>query len=213
MMWRNCTACATAARKPFEVREVIAGSWTAANSTNSSRSTAPRWCVAFRMSSATGRNPCEQRHLVLRISNKGALSSSCAHSGIPLGSCRILPASFGKKYEAVRDSRTAQIGDRPCPCARAEVHGDHGGSFGAGKLGMCGAPIARDPGDVAERTHLGDGRRAGGGSAGAGQARWPGENPARRGAAKTRKYSRRRSARSRDPGASVLASRGCGTTA
>jgi 3-methylcrotonyl-CoA carboxylase beta subunit len=62
-----------------------------------------------------------------------------------------------------------------------------GGSFGAGNYGMCGrAYSATLPVDVAQRAHLGDGRRTGGDRAGAGAPRrhraqgrsWSAENEA-----------------------------------
>ncbi len=90
-----------------------------------------------------------------------------------------------------------------------------GGSFGAGNYGMCGRAYSPAlPVDVAERAHLGDGRRAGGQRAGDGAARRhrsAGRDLERRGggsvqAADPRAVRARRAIR-------TTPARGCGTTA
>ncbi len=162
------------------------------------------------------------------LANNGILFSESALKGahfIELASQRNIPLLFlqnitgfmvGKKYEAggiAKDGAklVTAVATTNVPKYTVII----GGSYGAGNYGMCGrAYCAALPVDVAERAHLGDGRRAGRDRAGA--------HPPRGGRGQGRQVerrrrtppSRRRSARStRSRATPTTRPRGCGTTA
>ena len=98
----------------------------------------------------------------------------CAQRGIPLVFLQnITGFMVGRKYEnggIARDGAkmVTAVATAKVPKFTVVI----GGSFGAGNYGMCGrAYCAALPVDVAERAHLGDGRRTGGQRAGHRQAR------------------------------------------
>ena len=119
------------------------------------------------------------------IANNGVLFSESALKGahfIELCCQRKIPLVFlqnitgfmvGKKAEQGGIARDgAKLVTAVATAQVPKVTMIIGGSFGAGNYGMCGrALLAPLPVDVAERPHLGDGRRAGRDGAGAGQAR------------------------------------------
>ena len=141
----------------------------------------------------------------------------CAQRGIPLVFLQnITGFMVGRKYENAGIAKDgAKMVTAVATAAVPKFTVIIGGSFGAGNYGMCGrAYCAALPVDVAERAHLGDGRRAGGLGAGDGAARRHGRRAARTGAPRTRRRSRRRSAPSTRPRATpITPAPGCGTTA
>ena len=162
------------------------------------------------------------------VANNGILFSESALKGthfIELCSQRGIPLVFlqnitgfmvGKKYEAGGIAKDGAKMVTAVACARVpKFTVIIGGSFGAGNYGMCGR--AFDPRfrvDVAQRAHLGDGRRAGRQRARAGQARRarkkrPGVERRRRDARSRRRYS----SSTRDRAAPITRARDCGTTA
>ena len=108
-----------------------------------------------------------------------------------------------------------QAGDRGRLRGGAEVHRDHRRQLRRRQLRHVRARLRSAlPVDVAERAHLGDGRRAGRERAGAGPARRPGARRARTGAPRRRTASRRRSASSTSARAiPIMPAPGSGTTA
>ena len=144
------------------------------------------------------------------LANNGILFSESALKGahfIELASQRNIPLLFlqnitgfmvGRKYEAggiAKDGAklVTAVATTNVPKYTVII----GGSYGAGNYGMCGRAYRPAlPVDVAERAHLGDGRRAGGERArrcAPGGDRGQGRQP---GAPTTRRPSRRRSASS-----------------
>ena len=110
------------------------------------------------------------------VANNGILFSRERAKGahfIELCNQRDIPLLFlqnitgfmvGKKYEngGIAKDGAKMVHRRSPPFAGAQVHRDHRRQLGAGNYGMCGrAPSAALPVDVAQRAHLGDGRRAG----------------------------------------------------
>ena len=141
----------------------------------------------------------------------------CAKRGIPLD----LPAEHhglhGRAQVRGRRHRQGrrQDGDRGRVRAVPKFTVIIGGSFGAGNYAHVRARLrAALPVDVAERAHLGDGRRAGGERARAGQAGRSGALGADLAPRTRRRPSRRRSATSTRPRATpTMPARACGTTA
>ena len=162
------------------------------------------------------------------LANNGVLFSESALKGahfIELCCQRKIPLVFlqnitgfmvGRKYEAGGIAKDgAKLVTAVATAQVPKVTMIIGGSFGAGNYGMCGRAYSPAlPVDVAERPHLGDGRRAGGDRAGAGQARGH-RAQGRRLVAPTKKpNSARRSSKNTSARATrSIRRRGCGTTA
>ena len=113
-----------------------------------------------------GRHPRQQRHPVLgeRAQGRAFHRAVRASAASRWCSCRTSPASWsGSKYEARRHRQGwRQDGDGGRDRARAEVHRHHRRQLRRRQLRHV-RPRLRPalPVDVAERAHLGDGRRAG----------------------------------------------------
>jgi 3-methylcrotonyl-CoA carboxylase beta subunit len=119
--------------------------------------------------------------------SRARISSSCAPARIPLLFLQnITGFMVGRKYEAGGIAKDGAKMVTAVSCAQVpKLTMLIGGSFGAGNYGMCGRAFSPAlPVDVAERAHLGHGRRAGGQRSGAGQARRHGRP--RRGLAESR---------------------------
>ena len=156
------------------------------------------------------------------LANNGILFSESALKGahfIELCSQRGIPLVFlqnitgfmvGRKYEAGGIAKDgAKLVTAVSTTVGAEAHRDHRRQLWRRQLRHVRPRLrAALPVHVAERAHLGDGRRAGGEGAGAGARAGP------RDARKRRRRSRRRSARSTNGRAiRITPPRGCGTTA
>ena len=125
------------------------------------------------------------------LANNGVLFAESSQKGahfIELACKRRVPLVFlqnitgfmvGKEYEAGGIARDGAKLVMAVACAEVpKFTVVTGGSFGAGNYGMCGrAYCAAAALDVAERAHLGDGRRAGGDRADDGRRRRPGRDP------------------------------------
>ena len=193
---------------------------TAASSTSSSRSTARRWSAASRTSRAirSASSPttasCSPRSAL-----KGAhFIELCCQRGIPLVFLQnITGFMVGRKYEAGGIAKDGAKMVTAVACApRAEVHGDHRRQLRRRQLRHVRARLwPALPVDVAERAHLGDGRRAGGQRARDGAARQPRRRRARRPGGRGRGSVQGADPRAvRGAGPSLLMRpRGCGTTA
>ena len=174
-----------------------------------------RLCPPARLSRGDRR---ERRHPVQRIRAEGrALHPAVRQARHPVD---LPPEHHGLHGRAqVRGGRhrqgRRQDGDRGRVRARAQAHGDHRRLVRRRQLRHVRARLrAALPVDVAERAHLGHGRRAGGERARAGPAGQSGALGADLARGTRRKPSRRRSARSTRPRAiRTTRARGCGTTA
>ena len=121
----------------------------------------------------------------------------CAQRGIPLLFLQnITGFMVGRKYEHEGIARHGAKMVTAVACAeRAQVHRDHRRQLRRRQLRHVRARLrAALPVDVAERAHLGDGRRAGGLGARDGAPRRHGGVGQARGARRTKRRSRRRSA-------------------
>jgi hypothetical protein len=162
------------------------------------------------------------------VANNGILFSESALKGahfIELCNQRGIPLVFlqnitgfmvGRKYENRRHRQgRRQDGHRGGLRAGAEVHRGHRRQLRRRQLRHVRPRLLPAlPVDVAERAHLGDGRRAGGQRAGHGASATGSRRAANPGAPRTRRRSRRRSAPSTRPRATpTTPPRGCGTTA
>ena len=115
------------------------------------------------------------RYPVGILANNGILFSELALKGthfVELCSQRGIPLLFlqnitgfmvGRKYEAGGIAKDgAKLVTAVATTAVPKLTVIIGGSYGAGNYGMCGRGVRSAlPVDVAERAHLGDGRRAG----------------------------------------------------
>jgi hypothetical protein len=168
----------TTRKRPTTCARSSPASSTARNSTSSRRATARRWSAASPTSTATrwASSPTTASCSANRR-RRARTSSSCAASARSRwSSCRTSPASWSGA--STRPSGIAKHGAKLVTAGRLRRVPKFtviiGGSFGAGNYGMCGRAYDPLPVDVAQRAHLGDGRRAGGQRAGAGQARGQG---------------------------------------
>ena len=160
------------ARKPFDVREVIArivdGSRVrrvqGALRHDAGLRLRPHLRLSRSASSPTTASCSRNRAL------KGAhFIELCCQRGIPLVFLQnITGFMVGRKYEAGGIAKDGAKLVTAVACARCRSsRSSIGGCFGAGNYGMCGRAYSPAlPVDVAERAHLGDGRRAGGERAG-----------------------------------------------
>ena len=172
---RSCTAsCPPTTRKPYDVREVIArivdGSEFDEFKALLRHDAGHRLRAHLRLS---GRHHRQQRHPVLRIGAEGralhrAVLPARHPAGVPAEHHRLhgRPQVRGRRHrQGRRQDGDRRVARRAVPKFTVII----GGSYGAGNYGMCGrAYDAALPVDVAERAHLGDGRRAGGERAGHG---------------------------------------------
>ena len=210
----------TDARKPFDVREIIA------RMVDGSRlrrvQGALRHDAGLRLRPhlrLPGRHRRQQRHPVLRIGAQGrALHRTVRPARHPAAcSCRTSPASWSgaSTRTAASPSDGAKMVTAVAMRAGAEVHRRHRRLLRRRQLRHVRPRLSPAlPVDVAERAHLGDGRRTGG------RACWPPSSAtasrpaARPGAPRTRRPSRRRSATStRRRATPTTPARACGTTA
>ena len=154
--------------------------------------------------------------------NESALKAAhfielCGQRGIPLLFLQnITGFMVGRKYEAGGIARDgAKMVTAVSTVGRAEIHGDRRRQLWRGQLRHV-RPRLRPalPVDVAQRAHLGDGRRAGGERAGHRAARQYRGAGAARGPRRRRRPSSSRSASSTTARAiRTTPRRGCGTTA
>ena len=158
-------------RTPYDIREVIARHRRRlATSTSSRRASARRWSAASRISTAcrSASSPttaCCSRRARRRARTSSSSAASAGSRSLFLQN--ITGFMVGAKYEAGGiASDGAKLVTAVATAAVPKVTVIVGGSFGAGNYGMCGRAYRPAlPLDVAERAHLGDGRRAGGGRA------------------------------------------------
>ena len=192
---------------------------TAAGSPSSSRSTGRRWspaspgCTATRSGSSPTTASCSPSRR-----SRARTSSSCATSAkIPLLFLQnITGFMVGRDYEAGGIAKHGAKMVTAVACARVpKLTVVIGGSFGAGNYSMCGRAYSpRVPVHLAQRPHLGDGRRAGRQRAGQGPPRRRSRPAARSGRPRTRRRSRSRSATSTSSRATpTTPPPGSGTTA
>ncbi len=114
-------------------------------------------------------DPGQQRHPLLRVrAQGGALRPARRAAADPAR----LPAEHhrvhgGARVRGRRDRQgRREAGDRGSVCRGAQVHGRHRGVVRRGQLRHVRPRLLAPPAvDVAERAHLGDGRRAGGAGA------------------------------------------------
>ena len=206
-------------RKPYDVREVIArivdGSRVRRVQGPLRRHAGHGLCPHQRLS---GRDRRQQRHPLFASRRRRArISSSSAPSAASRWcSCKTSPASWSAANTRTRASpRTAPRWSRrwPAPTCRSSRCSSAARSARELRHVRAGLQPAL-PVDVAERPHLGDGRRAGGERAGHGPARRHARRRARIGRRRPRRRSRRRSASStRRKAILTTPPRGCGTTA
>jgi 3-methylcrotonyl-CoA carboxylase beta subunit len=163
-------------RKPFDVREIIARIVDG--------SQFDEFKARFGTTLVCGFARIEGMQVGI-IANNGILFSESAVKGahfIELCCQRKIPLVFlqnitgfmvGRKYENEGIARHgAKLVTAVATAAVPKFTIIIGGSFGAGNYGMCGRAYSPAlPVDVAQRAHLGDGRRAGGQRAGHRQAR------------------------------------------
>jgi 3-methylcrotonyl-CoA carboxylase beta subunit len=159
-------SCRQDVRAPYDVREVIARIVDGSEFDEFKKLYGRRWCAASRISGAC-RSPSSPITACCspKARSRARTSSNFAcQRNIPLVFLQNISGFMvGRKYEAggiAKRRRQAGDGgrDRGVPKFTVVI----GGSFGAGNYGMCGR--AYNPAlsvDLAERAHLGDGRRAG----------------------------------------------------
>ena len=130
-------------------------------------------------------------HPVAILANRGVLFAESAQKGahfVELACKRRIPLVFLQNITGFMVGKDAEEGGIARDGAKlvtavacAEVPKFTvvtGGSFGAGNYAMCGRAYGPTPAvDVAQRAHLGDGRRAGGDRARHGRERRPGRDP------------------------------------
>ena len=143
-------------------------------------------------------------HPVAILANRGVLFAESAQKGahfVELACKRRIPLVFLQNITGFMVGKDAEEGGIARDGAKlvtavacAEVPKFTvvtGGSFGAGNYAMCGRAYGAAAAlDVAERPHLGDGRRAGGDRALDGRRRRPRRDPGRRTSARGRRTSR-----------------------
>jgi hypothetical protein len=187
------------------------------SSTSSSRSTAPPWSAASPTSGATGGHRRQQRHPVLGIGPQGRhFIELCCQRGIPLLFLQnITGFMVGRKYEAGGIAKDGAKLVTAVACARVpKLTVIIGGSSAPVTTACAGAPTAALPVDVAQRAHLGDGRRAGRQRAGHGAPRRHGRPGEHLAGGRGGRVQGRHPRAVRAPGASrITPAPGCGTTA
>ena len=191
-----------------------------ASSTSSRRSTARRWSPASRTSTATrSASSPTTASCSARVGAQGralhrAVQPAQHSAGVPAEHHRL----HGRQEIRARRHRQGrrQDGDGGRHRQRAEVHRDHRRHLRRRQLRHVRPRLrAALPVDVAERAHLGDGRRAGGERARDRAARRHRGRRARRWTRRTTKRRSRRRSASSTSGRAIRTTRprGCGTTA
>ncbi len=206
-------------RKPYDVREVIARLVDGSEFDEFKRLYGETLVTGFaRLWGYPGRHRRQQRHPVFRERAQGrafhrALRAARHSADLPPEHLRLhgRPQIRGGRHRQGR----RQDGDGGRLRARAEIHGDHRRQLRRRQLRHV-RPRLRSalPVDVAERAHFGDGRRAGRVGARDHPARQSRSCRQKLDADRTRRHSKRRSARNtRRRAIPITPARGFGTTA
>ena len=206
-------------RKPYDVREVIARIVDGSALDEFKARYGTTLVTGFaRIVGLPGRHRRQQRRAVLRVGAEGRALHRAVRAA--RHSARVPAEHHGLHgREEIRGRRHRQgrreDGDGGVVRAGAEVHGDHRRQLRRGQLRHVRPRVQSAlPVDVAERAHLGDGRRAGGHRAGHGATRrhrGEGRHVERRGRGGVQGADPRRSTSTR--GIRISRARGCGTTA